>query len=346
MDGTITTASEHADAVVERLRFDAKVANANADYNKQMMLAQKRHMEAAEKERQLALKQALSVTQEKLQMDKKVADAQNKYDQELAVDLLRKKKRAEVNVRKASEEKRNADRAAAKASTEAREADKEATEAEREAKVATEHAQELETQEEQKYKLRGHTRPKKKVKMPLSMTPHVHLQALLRYLRSAVTKHSKITPEEKELMQSFFLKHGSALLSQLAQVDPDATWHSKGVVHEEQYEMDKKQPDQLSKEWGSKNLKSDTVVRDFMTDVLSGKKSTARLERPIDQHAVGLFGSAHLLPLRFKNDESKPVFKEPSMDLGETDETDTSEDQQTPKSKAWGGLMGLETEKN
>merc|ERR1712072_1632037 len=126
------------------------------------------------------------------------------------------------------------------------------------------------------------------VHMPATETSHAHLKSMLRYLQSAITKHAKITPQEQALMQSFFIKHGSALLSQLAQVDPDATWHSKGVVRQEQYEMDSQRPDRLSEEWGSKNLKSSTVVKDFVHDMLSPHSSKTHLMRPgAEQQALG-----------------------------------------------------------
>lgn len=350
---TVKAASEHADVVIARLKFDAKVANANADYNRKMMQAQKSHMEAAEKERQQALKQALAITREKLEMDKKVAKVQNRYDHSLALELLRKKNKAEVKVRKASEEKRDADKAATKASAEARKADKEAAEAEEEARKATEHARELENEEERNNR-HAHGKPKPKIdipkpkiNIPLSVAPRVHLDALLRYLRSAVTKHLKITPQETQLMQSFFLRHGSAMLSKLAQVDPDATWHSKGVVREEQYEMEHNRPDQLSEEWGSRKLSGDTVVGDFMADVLSRKKSHVGLLPPSDgkEHAIRLFDSDHRVPLHYlharSNLHKKTEIKEPSMDLGESSDEEQEADKQTPTEHAWVGLMGI-----
>jgi len=233
----------------------------------------------------------------------------------------------------------SADKASAKATSEAREADKEAAEAETEAEEATKKAQAMEFDDTKKaHRVRG----KQAVRhIPVMVTPQVHLKSLLHYLRTALSQHKMITPQEQQLMQSFFIKHGSTLLSQLAQVDPDATWHSKGVVQQEQYEMDRKRPDRLSQEWGSKNLKGNTVVADFMHDALSHQKSQTQLLRPGAQQAIGVFGSNYKLPLSFAPDKSRPLHKEPSMstDLGESGNSDQNE-QQTVNG-AWSGMIGV-----
>merc|ERR1711939_717931 len=219
----------------------------------------------------------------------------------------------------------------------------EAADAEKQAEEATKKAQEMELDgSEKRHRVRGHMSHKSlTVHIPVTETSHAHPKSMLRYLQSAITQHAKITPQEQQLMQSFFIKHGSALLSQLAQVDPDATWHSKGVMQQEQYEMDRKRPDRLSEEWGSKNLKSSTVVKDFVHDMLSPHSSKTHLMRPgAEQQAVGLFGSMHKLPLRFAPDASKPVHNEPSMDLGESNNDE--QDEQKTADNAYGALMGFD----
>jgi len=334
--------AEKADVVVERLKFDAKVANANAAYNKKMMQAQQRRSKAAELRHRQAAKNSLKATEQKLAYDEKVANAEAKYNEALSQELEQKKNDAEGRVKKAEKEKVAADKASAKATSDAEEADKEAAKAVKEAEEASARAKRLQAEdgsdEAKKHRLRAHrTHVHKPVIIPLSVSPHAKLQSLLRYLQTALDKHQTITPAEQQLMQSFFLKHGSALLSKLAQVDPDATWHSKGVVREEQYEMDRKRPNRVSQEWGSKNLKGATVVKDFMQDVLSTRQSKTALKRPApDYHAEGLFGSNFKLPLRFAADTSAPMKKEPSMELGEDDSV-----QQTPQKAAWSGLMGI-----
>jgi len=323
----VTLAREHARAVVERLQFDAKVATANAHYNKKMLKSKQQRMKAAEEERRQAERQQLKAAEEKLTYDQKVANAEEHYNEALSSELLNRKHLAEVEVQKAGQEKHAADVAAAQATTAAHEADQEAKEAEEEAEGATKHAQELEEKQIEKEKLRKHrirgsnasvqpvVKPKP-VEIPLSVIPHTHLDSLLRYVQSALNRHVTITPQEQELMQSFFLKQGSSLLSQLAKVDPDATWHSRGVVREEQYEMDREQPDQLSKEWGSKNLKEDTVVTDFVKDALWSHRSGSALKRPGSQEVIGLFGIKHKVPLTFAPDSSPKEVQEP--DLGES----------------------------
>jgi len=340
----VTVAREHADAVIDRLRFDAKVANANAAYNKKMLNAQHHRQEAAALRHKEALKESLQAAQEKLVYDKKVADAETKYNKALSAELMLKKNKADDKVKEAEKEKLDADKASDKATTEAKEADKEAADAEKQAEEATKKAQELELDgSEKKHRVRGHTshtsHTAHTAHIPVTKTSHVHLKSMLRYLQSAITKHTKITPQEQQLMQSFFIKRGSALLSQLAQVDPDATWHSKGVVRQEQYEMDSQRPDRLSEEWGSKNLKSSTVVQDFVHDMLSPHSSKTQLRRPGPEQAVGLFGSMHKLPLRFAPDASKPVHNEPSMDLGESN---NEQDEQRTQGNAYGALMGFD----
>jgi len=246
----------------------------------------------------------------------------------------------------AATEKRKADVAAARAQSAAQEADKEAQEAEMEAEKATHHAEELEAKQkakdkEKKHRLRGHAHQAAPTNIPLTVIPNLSLTSLLRYLSSALDKHAQITPQEQQLMQSFFLKRGSSLLSQLAEVDPDATWHSRGVMREEQYEMDRGHPDQLSKEWGSKNLKDDTVVTDFVRDALWADPSQVRLARPDGQQAaVGIFGSDHDIALKFDPDDSAPTTEEP--DLGESDEmSDEMEDTQRAYPGAISAMMGI-----
>lgn len=328
-----------ADAVVERLRFDAKVANANAAYNKKMMQAQQHRIKAAEFRRKEAAKESLEASQQKLAYDERVANAEAKYNEALSTELLVKKHEAEEKVKKAEADKLAADKASAKATSDANEADREAARAVKEAEKASAQAQQLELEDtSKKHRLRAHK--KEPAHIPLSVTPHAHLQSLLRYLQTAVNKHAKVSPAELQLMQGFFLKRGSALLSQIAQVDPDATWHSKGVVSEEQYEMDQKRPNRVSQEWGSKNLKGETVMKDFMADVLSHHQSQTRLKRPGVEHAQGIFGSNAKLPLHFAADTSKPVMQEPAItsDLGESSDED---EEQTPHRQAWSGMMGI-----
>jgi len=246
---------------------------------------------------------------------------------------MQRKVTAEDNVRKAAKDKRAADIAAAEASSEAQEADKEAEQAEKEAEAATKHAAALEAKFEaeqkdakksKKHKLRGNPHSAEpetsttNVQIPLSVVPQTHLAGLLRYLESGINHKMKFSSQEKQLMQSFFLSRGSTLLSALAEVDPDATWHSKGVVPEEQYEMDRGHPDQLSREWGSKHLKDDTVVTDFVRDNLWAKRDETDLKRPDGKQTLtGLFGSNHKIGLKFAPDSSQPETKEP--DLGEED---------------------------
>jgi len=256
-----------------------------------------------------------------MKYDKKVANAERKYNQALSNELLKEKSLAEEKVQTAAAQKKEADIAAEKATAEAEAADKEADEAEKEAEEATKRAQELEAEAERDGQMVPSDEPAAPKKIPLSVVPHTNIKAMLRYLRTALDHHMKITPAEQQLMQSYFLKQGSALLSQLAQVDPDATWHSKGVVEEEQYEMDNHRSDQLSKEWGSKHLQGSTVIRDFIGDLLHGHKSNTEVRRPgKHQQAIGVFGSKAKLPLMFAPDLSHPVAQEPSMDLGESDD--------------------------
>lgn len=351
-EAEVKLARQHAQAVVERLQFDAKVATANAVYNKKMLQGKERRMKAATEERKQAEKQQLKAAKQKLMYDQKVADAEEHYNEALSTELLQRKQVAEKRVQEASEQKRAADIAAARATAAAHAADKEAKEAEDEAEAATRHAEELEAKELEKQKrkngkqMRGHTsapKPSQKhkaVHIPLSIIPHAHLQSLLRYLHSALDRHQTVTPEEQELMQSFFLKQGSSLLSQLAQVDPDATWHSRGVVREEQYEMDRGHPDRLSKEWGSKNLKGDTVVTDFVRDAMWAHKSNTHLARPDAQQEVfGLFGNKHKVALAFAPDASAPQLSEP--DLGESSDDDDVPDMQKSLPGAISTMMGL-----
>jgi len=323
----IRKARAHAQAVVERLRFDAKVATANADFNKKMLSAKERRMKAATEERKQAEKQQLKAAKEKLAYDQQVADSEEKYNEALSAELLQRKRVAQARVEKAAEQKRAADIAAAQATKAANEADKEAKDAELEAEEATRHAEELEQKQKQKSHLqkqpkhlRGQERSQHHVHIPLNVIPHTTLPSLLRYLHSALDRHQAITPAEQQLMQGFFLKRGSALLSQLAQVDPDATWHSEGVMREEQYEMDRDHPDQLSREWGTKNLKGDTVIGDFVHDALWAQKSPKKLARPGSQEMVGLFGSNHKVPLKFDEDHSRREASEP--DLGESEDVE------------------------
>merc|ERR1711988_411392 len=342
----VDVAREQSDAAIARLKFDAKIANANAAYNKKMLQAKKDRMKAALASREKAYQQSTKAAQQKMKFDQKVADAETSYNKALSDELLREKHLAEERVKDAAEQKKEADQSAEKATEEANEADQEAAEAEKEAEAASQKAQELEAEAEAEDNDGDGPAPAKKpVSIPLSVTPHTSTQALLRYLTTAINHHLAITAQEQQLMQSLFLKHGSALLSQLAQVDPDATWHSKGVVQEEQYEMDRQTPDQLSKEWGSKDLKADTVMRDFMTDVYSGRKSQTKLMRPGVETAIGVFGSNHKLPLKFGPDNSLPTISEPRMphsDLGESDNTGSV--QSTPMRGAMSAMMGIEDE--
>ena len=141
-------------------------------------------------------------------------------------------------------------------------------------------------------------------------------------------------------MQSFFLTKGSTLLSELAQVNPDATWHSKGVVAEEQYEMDQSHPDQLSREWGSKHLKGDTVVTDFVHDALWAKPDKMKLARPdANQQLIGLMGSNHKIGLKFAPDTSAPETSEP--DLGETYHFGDDVEVVKPQKGAMSSMMGI-----
>lgn len=345
----VRRARDHARAVVERLRFDAKVASANAQFNRKMLQNKERRMKAATEERRQAEKQQLKAAKEKLLYDQKVQDAEEKYNERLSTELLQRKKVAEARVQKAAVQKHAADVAAAQATQAANEADKEAKQAELEAQEATKHAEELEAKQqakdmEKKHRTRAHSSsplptPKAaEVPIPIDVVPRAHLASLLRYLRSALDRHLTITVPEQQLMQSFFLKRGSALLSQLAEVDPDATWHSQGVVREEQYEMDRGMADQLSSEWGSKNLKDDTVIRDFVSDALWAKKSTTGLARPDNHQAIeGLFGSNHKVPLKFAPDASQPETSEP--DLGESEGVE--EDAERAQQGAMTAMMGI-----
>jgi len=333
-------AQDQSDAEIEQLRFDAKVANANAKYNNKMLAAKRARMKAALQSRQRAYDQAAKAKAKKSAYDKKVADAENKYNQALNSELIKEKHLAELRVQGAKEQKEQADLQAEKATEEADEADKEAADAEKEAEAAEKKAEQLEKQAQAEGKSipsEDDSTPKKDI--PLTVTPHTNSKALLRYLQTAIDQHLKISVQEKQLMQSWFLKQGSDLLSKLAQVDPDATWHSKGVVREEQYEMDRSKPNQLSNEWGSKHLQGSTVLRDFMGDVLSHHRSDTELRRPQDMHAFNIFGNPGKVPLKFAPDTSSPMLSEPKMDsdLGEDDD-DLS---QTPHKGALSAMMGI-----
>jgi hypothetical protein len=348
----ILKARDHADAVVDKLNFDSKLAIANAKYNKEMVTIRMRRAKAAIEERQQAESQELKAAKDKLAYDEKVANAESNYNQVLSSELTHRKQKAERNVRKAASAKHAADVAAEAASRAAREADREAKVAELEAEAATKRAEKLEAEEAAKEKLRksrvrGHThaapaKPKKKapVEIPLTIVPQTHLAGLLRYLQSALNHHTKISAQEQQLMQSFFLTKGSTLLSELAQVNPDATWHSKGVVAEEQYEMDQSHPDQLSREWGSKHLKGDTVVTDFVHDALWAKADNTKLARPdANQQLIGLMGSKHKIGLKFALDTSAPETSEP--DLGETYHFGDDVEVVKPQKGALSSMMGI-----
>merc|ERR1712216_374095 len=151
-DLEVGLARAHAQAVVERLKFDSKVATANAAYNKKMLESKERRMKAATEERRQAERQQLKAAKEKLMYDQKVANAEEHYNEALSAELLQRKQVAEAQVQKAGQQKRVADIAAAKAAREARAADKEAKEAEIEAEEATKHAEELEEKELEKQK--------------------------------------------------------------------------------------------------------------------------------------------------------------------------------------------------
>jgi len=341
----IDLAREQSDAAIARLKFDAKIANANAAYNRKMLQAKKDRMKAALASRAKAYQQSTKAAQQKMKFDQKVADAETSYNKALSDELLREKRLAEERVKDAAEQKDEADHSAEKATEEADEADKEAAEAEKEAELASQKAQELEAEAEDEDNDGPVAAPRTPVHIPISVTPHTNMKAMLRYLTSAINHHLAITPQEQQLMQSYFLKHGSALLSQLAQVDPDATWHSKGVVQEEQYEMDRQKPDQLSKEWGSKDLKAGTVMHDFMADVLHAHKLKTKLMRPGVEQAIGVFGSNSKLALKFKEDDSIPTASEPRMphsDLGESDNVDAAK--QSPMRGALSAMMGITDE--
>jgi hypothetical protein len=338
-------AQEQSDAEIERLRFDAKVANANAAFNNKMLSAKKARMQAVLGDRQKAYNTAAKAAQDKSKYDKKVSDAETKYNKAVSDELLKEKHLAEIKVQGAAEQKQQADIAAEKATREANEADKEAAQAEKEAKEAQRKAKKL----EEEAMASGKTVPptngssdaqSKRFRIPLSVTPHCSSKAMLRYLQTTIDKHLRISVPEQQLMQSYFLKHGSALLSQLAQIDPDATWHSPGVMHEEQYEIDRNKPDTLSQEWGSKHLKADTVMHDFIGDALQGHTLKTKLLRPHGIQAVNLFGNAQKIPLRFAPDTSQPIVSEPTMhssDLGESDE----DEDQTPHRGALSAMMGI-----
>jgi len=310
-----------------------------------MLQAKKDRMKAALASRAKAYQQSTKAAQQKMKFDQKVADAETSYNKALSDELLREKRLAEERVKDAAEQKDEADHSAEKATEEADEADKEAAEAEKEAELASQKAQELEAEAEDEDNDGPVAAPRTPVHIPISVTPHTNMKAMLRYLTSAINHHLAITPQEQQLMQSYFLKHGSALLSQLAQVDPDATWHSKGVVQEEQYEMDRQKPDQLSKEWGSKDLKAGTVMHDFMADVLHAHKLKTKLMRPGVEQAIGVFGSNSKLALKFKEDDSIPTASEPRMphsDLGESDNVDAAK--QSPMRGALSAMMGITDE--
>jgi len=306
-----------------------------------------RRAKAAIEERKEAEEQELKTAKEKLNYDEKVANAESNYNQALSTELMQRKVKAEKNVKKAANAKHEADVAAEQAANDARQADREAKVAEMEAEAATKRASRLEAEEvarEKKHRMRGHTHPptkqkkNKTVNIPLTVVPQTHLAGLLRYLQSALNKHVKISPEEQQLMQSFFLTRGSTLLSELAQVNPDATWHSKGVMAEEQYEMDQKHPDQLSREWGSKHLKDNTVVTDFVHDALWAKPDNTKLARPDGkQQLIGLMGSKHKIALKFAPDTSTPETSEP--DLGEIDAHSTVVDR--PQPGALSSMLGI-----
>lgn len=346
----IEKARDHADAVVDKLNFDSKLAIANAKYNKEMVVIRERRAKAAVEERKQAEAQELKTAEKKLVYDQKVADAQQNYNQVLGTELMQRKEAAEASVRKASEAKHRADMAAVAASNAAREADAEAKEAEDEAEAATKRAKLLEKKETtreaqlaQKHHLRGHSHAKlskkeqKPVQIPLTLVPKAHLAGMLRYLESALNHHQTISPAEQQLMQSFFLTKGSTLLSELAQVNPDATWHSGGVMAEQQYEMDRGHPDQLSREWGSKHLKGDRVVTDFVHDAIWARKDSTKMARPDGNNAVqGFLGMKAKVPLQFAPDNSPPQLTEP--DLGESQ---SAHDVREHQHGAFSAMMGI-----
>jgi hypothetical protein len=331
-------AQDQSDAEIEQLRFDAKVANANAKYNNKMLAAKRARMKAALQSRQRAYDESAKAAAQKSKYDSKVDRTEAKYNKALSDELLKEKHLAELRVQGAAEQKEQADMAAEKATAEADQADKEAADAEKEAEVAEKKAEELEKQAQSEGRSIPAEDDTAKKDIPLTVTPHTNSKALLRYLQTAIDEHLKISVQEKQLMQGWFLKQGSALLSKLAQVDPDATWHSKGVVREEQYEMDTNKPDRLSSEWGSKHLQGSTVMRDFMGDVLSHHKSHTKLQRPEDMHAFNIFGNTAKIPLKFAPDTSAPMQSEPAMssDLGEDDDV-----KQIPHKGALSAMMGI-----
>lgn len=333
---------DRSDAEIERLRFDAKVANANAAYNNKMLAAKKSRMAAALQSRESAYDASAKAEHQKEKYDQKVATAETKYNKALSDELMKEKKLAELRVQGAAEQKQQADVAAEKATAEADAADKEAAEAEKEAEAAEKRAEELEATAQAE----GKTVPKVgdvPKNIPLSITPRSNSKALLRYLQTTLDNHIKISHLDKQMLQGWFLKQGSAFLSQLAQVDPDATWHSKGVMREEQFEMDNKKPDKLSKEWGSKHLQGATVMHDFMSDLLNPHQSKITLQRPQHMQAVNIFGNPQKIPLKFAPDMSRPVLTEPTMenDLGETED-----DSQTQHAGAMSAMMGIMDEES
>merc|ERR1719313_181419 len=286
---------------MDELAFDQKVAQANEHYNEKLL-----------KEVQTEADNAAHVSK----VAQRAAEAlqaglhKQKHMSKVEVQLEKQKKQAEAAVLKFSSEQKDAE-------AKVQEAEKAKADADAEALKASRMLREAEAEAKKNVQPHKHGHGTQKA----ALIHHLHhiqnserLSNMVQYLRTALSHHNTISKKDLQIMQNFFLQNGGRLLSQLAEIEPDATWNDKGVMGTEQWAMDHGHPDQLSKEWGGKKVKQDTLVRDVVEHELYNRESPKHLKRPEDKQAVeGLFGIASKLPLKFAPDHSQKMNQEPSL---------------------------------
>merc|ERR1711865_367807 len=338
---------------IDKLKYDAEVANDNTAYNDKRAHKLVDQEEAANAERKAEDREEM----DSLAFDQKVAQANEQYNDKLLQEVQKQAKKAAEALqaglvkqnrmskveKELQKQKVDAQQAVERFTREQEDAEgkvesaeKAKSEADAEAAKASKMLREAEA--EANADVKAPKEQKKTHKMPHMLPAAERMSNMVQYLRTALSHHNTISQSDLQIMQSFFLQHGGQLLSKLAQIEPDATWTDKGVVGTEQWAMDHHHPDKLSQEWGVKKVEGATLVRDVLENHLENRHSSHVLQRPGTQQAVeGLFGMSAKLALKFAPDSSNKVEQEPSLGEGMDDA-----EEQHPNKFAYSSMLGIQ----
>merc|ERR1712153_93044 len=330
---------------IDKLKYDAEVANDNTAYNDKRAHKLVDQEEAANAERKAEDREEM----DSLAFDQKVAQANEQYNDKLLQEVQKQAQNAAHVSRvaeKAAEElqaglvKQNrmskVEKELQKQKVDAQQAVERFTREQEDAEGKVESAEKAKS--EANADVKAPKEQKKTHKMPHMLPAAERMSNMVQYLRTALSHHNTISQSDLQIMQSFFLQHGGQLLSKLAQIEPDATWTDKGVVGTEQWAMDHHHPDKLSQEWGGKKVEGATLVRDVLENHLENRHSSHVLQRPGTQQAVeGLFGMSAKLALKFAPDSSNKVEQEPSLGEGMDDA-----EEQHPNKFAYSSMLGIQ----